>query len=109
MNMNVDNTTILIFLGVLFLYVFLEKAKRDINEAQKNRIEKFNVNEYSTAMRSFGRTSNLNETVFNAECNPHGEYYVMRYTLPTFKQAKCSKPKYPMSLGYYDSCGNEYE
>ena len=62
---------------------------------------------YHPAMRSFGRTAHLNEAVYNAQCNPHGIYHVMRYNQPCDFRAKNKVGGFPYQFGYYNPCGKQ--
>ena len=110
MNLNLDKTTIFVLIAAFLLYAFLAKTEKDINDAMmqahSNSMEKFNVDEYSPAMRSFGRTSHLNEAVYNAQCNPNGEYYVMRYNQPTSFIGRPKDYTYPYTISYYNPCAH---
>lgn len=101
-------TIIFIVVAVLVVHYFLT----DI-QSQIVNVEKFNAGyhphldyDYAVAMRSFGRTSHINDAVNNAYCNPHGEYYTMRYNSPPEFIAKRQVKSYPYEVGYYNSCGS---
>lgn len=83
----------------------------------KGQVETFNSGyrhhksiEFHPAQRSFGRTSHiaeLNDAVLR-ECNPHGEFYTMRYTKP--RDCDCVKhtlKQFPRTVGYYNACGKK--
>ena len=82
----------------------------------KNSTENFNSGyrhhkgyEFHKAMRSFGRTSHvaeLNDAV-RRECNPHGDFYTMRYNKPRNCPLVHSLPQFPRQAGYFNACGKK--
>lgn len=106
-------TLILIVIAILIVHYLLKDLEVQVSSIAQNRIEKFNAGyhphldyDYAVAMRSFGRTSYLNEAINNAYCNPHGEYYTMRYNAPSEFVARKIVRTCPLELGYYNSCGS---
>jgi hypothetical protein len=61
------------------------------------------------AQRSFGRTTavaELNDAVWDPDCRPNGEFYVMRYTHPERQGCMHSaKKRAPIVQGHFNACG----
>lgn len=108
LSMKLDNTTVYVFLVLFIIGVLFTKMYNDMKilTAQAG-VENFNDEEFYPAMRSFGRTSHLNGTINNAWCNPHGQYYVLRYSKPSTFIGQVKHNEFPMTLGYYNSCGQK--
>ena len=108
--MKVDKTILYVVVAILIFYAIMKSIEISLQKsliAQNQEVENFDTNEYHKAMRSFGRTSDLNGTVYNARCNPNGIYYVMRYSQPSIQFPQYPAPQYPYTFGYYNACGNK--
>lgn len=106
--MEIDNTTMYVFLGLIILGILFTKMSHDMKLLTKeNGIENFNEDEFAPAMRSFGRTSHLDGVVNNAWCNPHGQYYILRYSKPSTFIGQVKHRQFPMTVGYYNSCAEK--
>ena len=68
--------------------------------------ENFDTNYFSPYKRSFSRSSDINDAVLNAKCNPNGIYYTMRYNQPSIQYPQYPGKQYPYTYGYYNACGN---
>lgn len=106
-------TLILIVIAILIVHYLLSDLQMQVSTIAQHKLENFNAGyspsisrDYAVAMRSFGRTSHLNEAINNAYCNPHGEYYTMRYNAPSEFIARKIVRTCPLELGYYNSCGS---
>jgi hypothetical protein len=106
--MELDNTTMYVFLGLILLGILFTKMSDDMKLLTTNAgIEKFNEDEFAPAMRSFGRTAHLNGVVNNAWCNPHGQYYILRYSKPSTFIGQVHHRQFPVTIGYYNACGEK--
>ena len=106
--MELDNTTMYVFFGLIILGILFTKMADDMKTLSgKAGIENFNEDEFAPAMRSFGRTSHLNGVIDNAWCNPHGQYYILRYSKPSTFIGQAHHRQFPMTVGYYNECGSK--
>lgn len=108
--MTLDNTTMYVLLGLILLGILFTKMYDDmklLTSVSGSGVEKFNEDEFYPAMRSFGRTSHLNGVIDNAWCNPHGQYYILRYSKPSTFIGQVHHRQFPMTVGYYNSCADK--
>ena len=105
--MKIDPTVLYVIVAILIFYAILRSIEVSLEKSLSQKVENFNTNDYQKAMRSFGRTSDLNDTVYNARCNPNGIYYIMRYSQPSIQFPQYPAPQYPYTYGYYNACGNK--
>lgn len=100
---------VLIIIGIFILLHFIQQGLYSMEVEGFNAGHNNYEREFAPALRSFGRTSHiaeLNETVWDPNCNPHGAFYTQRYSHPKYCSAVSNRIQYPLRVGYYNTCGN---